>query len=695
MANLIAVFLLASASSYLFTKKVFRIRLFGDFVLVFFILFFSQIVLVELSLGSVGQLYFRNIFLIHLLIFLTIFLVYSKKEPLTFIKPDIEPFINSNLLLFAFSVFFAFFLVKSFLNLINPPLSPDSLQYHLAFPAAWIRSGRLENPFVIFGGVYNPNYLRLESSGISYFPINAELFFAWLMLPLRNAFLADLGEVPFYFIGILAVYSILRKYAVNKKVALLSGFLWVLIPNIFKQLKTASQIDVICAVLLLLVFDTLLPFKQKFTYKNATLFGIAAGLFVGAKILNIIWLIALTPLILYLICLAVKKNRMSAKNIAIFSSIITFTIILLGGFMYIKNFIFTGNPLFPAEIKIFGKTLFRGLMDKATYNIKHASGDRLDLSRLIFKEGLGVQFLALILPGMFLPIVFFRYLKKRLRPFVEYLLLFVTPLIMLILYSIFLNVYVMRYLFPLLSIGLITAIIFITRLPYGEKYITFISFISIFASAFELAHRYELIVSLLLSLLFFMLLLFYKKPIIAFYKSKALNRAMLAILVLGLIFLTYLNEKYNKEEFQRYPLSFSKKEAWQADIGRAWQWLNKETKEGARIAYTGRQEFYPLFGSRLKNEVKYISVNEKEVATYNKPDGLCRENKNFQAWRENLKKEKIEYLFIALPFFENREIDDPAKFPIEDEWASTHTKDFQLLFSNSLSRIYRVIISDK
>ena len=127
-------------------------------------------------------------------------------------------------------------------------------------------------------------------------------------------------------------------------------------------------------------------------------------------------------------------------------------------------------------------------------------------------------------------------------------------------------------------------------------------------------------------------------------------------------------------------------------MGRGWKALNELTGKGARVAYTGRQEYYPLYGSKLKNRVMYISVNEKEITPYNKPDGKYREVKDFSAWRNNLKRHNIEYLFIAQPVFNNRESEDPNKFPQEDEWAEGDLKDFQLLFSNSLSRIYKVTI---
>jgi hypothetical protein len=241
-------------------------------------------------------------------------------------------------------------------------------------------------------------------------------------------------------------------------------------------------------------------------------------------------------------------------------------------------------------------------------------------------------------------------------------------------------------------VGLVSSVIFITRLPKGEKYFWFAAFVSIFASAFELAHRYELVFSILLSLALFIALFVYRKQLAAFYKSQGFSKAVFAGLVFIALGLVYLNGRYDQDEFSRYPSTFSKKEAWQLDIARAWQKLNEVTGSGSRVAYTGRQEFYPLFGSKLKNDVKYVSVNTKETSLYDHPDGLCRKVKDFTAWRENLRKELIEYLFIALPFPDNRESEDPTRFPVEDDWAGAHPENFQLLYSNSLSRIYKVTI---
>ncbi|MFA5118003.1 MAG: hypothetical protein WC695_04015 [Candidatus Omnitrophota bacterium] len=687
--------LMVILSSWLLAREYFGLRLLSESVIVCFMLGFAQIVLVELGCGITGKLYVYTVFTSHLAVFAFVVMLYLKKKRTTLEKPDIEPFLKSNLLLYALSAFAAFFLVKISVNLLNPPLSPDSLQFHLAFPAAWITQGNLNSPFFVFGAspIVNPG--SLETGSLSYYPINAQLFYTWLMLPLRNAFLADIGEAPFYIIGIVTIYAILKRYGIDKTRALLTGFLWALIPNILKQLRTGSLIDVICAVLLLMVFYTLLLLKKELSVKHALLFGTALGLFIGTKIINFVWLIAFIPFMAYVLFAAVGEKKLAFGRAAAISAAAAGMVIILGGYVYIKNFIYTGNPLFPVSVKIAGKALFKGLLDNAGYKAQIARGDQINIMKVIFREGLGLQFLLLILPCTVAPLIFLRYLKTRLKPFTEYILLFLTPLMMIVLYLVFINISWVRYIFPYLTLGLVVAVIFVTALPGGHAYLTFVSFVAITAALFELGKGSELVVSVALTIALTAVFIFYKKQIIVFYKTRVFGTVFFAAAGTGALILFFGNAQYDRNEFTRYPQTFSKKESWQIDTGRSWKWLNEHSGEGAGIAYAGRSEFYPLFGDHLKNRVSYISVNDKEITPYNDPDGSCRQKKDYAAWRRNLLSKKVDYLYTVLPCPENREVEDAGAFPIEDQWAAGHPEGFQLVFSNSLTRIYKVIMNER
>ena len=673
-------------TAFLIVKNLYAESKIPDKVLIWFLFFLAQIIIVGLILGVLNRFYLLNAAICHLLILSGAFLLAKKRNIFHFYKVDIAFIFNNKLLLFACSVFIAFFCVKTFLNLITPPICADSLQYHLAFPATWIRNGNINNPFCMFGAV--KGVLDLELSSITYYPINAQLFFAWLMLPLRNAFLADIGQAPFYIIGILSIYSILRKYSVDKNTAFFSGLLWVLIPNLFKQIKYGSQIDVICAVLFLIVFNNLLLLKDRLNFKNVLIFGISLGIFIGTKLLNIIWAAALIPIFSYY--LMQKYNTASRLGILPVVLTISSTILLFGSYVYLKNFVHTGNPFFPVQIKILGRLIFPGVIDNHSYSTailgKYAHG----VFDVLFREGLGVQFITFVLPGTIMPLVLYLRFKERFKPAWEYILFFCIPLLMLSLYYLFIHAQWTRYIFPYLGMGLIVFVVFLDRLNLGEKYITIFGFIAVVSSAFELAHRNELIISVFISLILFILFLVGKNKILNFYKYAFNFRALFIILIFTGSVLTFLNIRYNKEEFTRYPYIFNKKESWQRDIGYAWAWLDKNAAGGKRVAYVGRTEIYPLFGSGLKNDVIYVPVNKKSVLPYDFTDGLYRKEKNFQDWLDNIKFLKIDFLYIALPQVDNRESDDPNEFPIEDRWAAAHPQLFRQVFKNSLVHIYQV-----
>jgi len=676
---------LAALSSYFIARRLSARSSFTDFLLSCFTLFLAQIVFIGIFLGMLGRLFTPNIILMEVIILLASFSAYYLKRPReAFRKPDFRFIFENKILLLALAVFIAFFGYKLWLNLINPPTCADSLQYHLTFPATWLQNGNLNSPLVIFG-------VWPDSAGLSilsYYPIDSELFFFWLMFPLKNAFLADAGEAPFYLIGILAVYSILRKFNFRKDTAFFAGLLWVLIPNLLKQLRTGSQVDVICAVLFLTALNYLIAMGRKFDLKNSCLFGITLGLLFGTKLLNLYWSLALLPLLAYY--LYINYPKIGLRRMLIYLGLISAMILLFGGFSYIRTFLITGNPFYPVRVTLFGKELFPGFIDKDAFSNQVVVWSEFNLANMFFSEGLGAQFILFILPATFILIFLIFFFRRKYNFNPEVILLSLMPPVMFLLYYFVIRAYWVRYIFPYLGIGLIAAFLFLDKFRWGKKYITLFGFICIFSSAAELAHRRELIICLTASALIFVLLVVFRKAVLLRYSRLFNRRSLLSVLVILSIGLYFLNENYNRDKFRRYPLFAKGKEAGQKDIGLAYIWLNENTGSGKRIAYTGRSEVYPLFGTKLKNRVFYISTNAKPPMPHYYSDGLYRKEKNFEAWRENLRREKIDYLFALLPFEANNESADKKDFPIEDQWALAHPELFEPVFKNSLVHIYKV-----
>lgn len=639
--------------------------------------------MVELFLGLLQILYLPNIIFLHLVILLIIYLSTRRAARFELKFPKVNFIFENKILLFATAIFIGFFIVKLWINLINPPICPESLQYHLSFPATWLKNGNLINPISIFGSLPT----SAELTALTYYPMNAELLFFWWMLPLKNAFLADAGQAVFYVLGILAVYSILRKYSIKSDTALFIGFLWALIPNLFKQIINGTQIDVMCAALFLIVLNGLLILNKEFNLKKALIFGVSLGLFIGTKVLNIFWCVALLPLFIYFITNNLKKY--SFRSFFHILLLIVGMLFMFGSFSYIRTFILTGNPLYPVTVSIFGKLIFPGIIDKESFSQLFFPWNEFKVKDILFSEGLGGQFLVFILPGTIIPLVAAVFVKRKFQNIAEYFMLFLMPIIMFGIYFFIIKAYWIRYFFPYLGMGLITFAIFLDKFKYGRNYITILGFICIVSSAAELAHRYELVISFVISFLLFVFLLIFRESIMRNLKNYLFSKK---IIFVGLVFfgiLFFLNGKYDYEEFKRYPLLSKGKEVGGRFIGFAWDWLNENSGTGKNIAYTGRSEFYPLFGKGLKNNVIYVSINNKPPFAHYYSDGLYRKEKDYKSWVRNLIKEKVDYLFIALPHERNNESGDLNKFPIEDEWAVSHPEYFNLVFSNLQARIYK------
>lgn len=676
---------LAGLSSYYLSAAFFGDFGLVDFCLTWFSVFFAQVIAVELLLGSANLLYLPQITAAHALIMVLAWFCWGKKQKRAFKIPTLDFILANRILLLAAAVFLTFFAVKLAINLVNPPICPETHQYHLSFPAFWFKAGNINNPIALFGTWP----LSAEMTALTYYPMNAELLFFWWLLPLKNAFLADVGQAVFYILGMLALYAILRKYAINKSTACLVSFLWVLIPNLFKQIRNGTQIDVMCAALFLMVLNYLIILSRKFGAKHAFILGVTAGIFIGTKVLNVYWLAALLPLAAYFIYQRIRQEPWG-RVVCILAWVVA-GFLLFGSFSYIRTFIMTGNPFYPVTIALGGKTIFPGIISRNDFSRLFIPVE-FSLKDMFFSEGLGVQFIALIIPGSLVPLLSGLIFKRKLKFNAEQLLLFLLPLTMIGMYFFLIKALFVRYLFPYLGAGLLAATLFLDRFNAGKKYLTVVGLICIFASAAEYAKRQELILTFLAALAVFIGLLLARKFILRFWPRIFSLKLWLILGAALFTLLHFLNLKYEREEFNRYATLFKGREAVQLDIGRAWKWLNENTQEGKNIAYTGRSEFYPLFGSRLQNNVIYVSLNDKPPLAHHYPDGLYRKERNYRQWLNNLTREKIDYLFIALPHKVNNESKDPNRFPVEDDWAQAHPESFKPVFANSLARIYEFVL---
>lgn len=680
----IFLFLLMNAivctSSFLLVYRFLKVR---GIVVSFsaLILFYAaQITLTLLLLGVAKLLYIQNIIILNSIILIIIWLIIRKSASSPNCMSQILVLRNKALInkvvLLTIAVITAFGFNKILINLVNPPFGWDSLNYHFTFAVEWLKHGNLAMPPTVF-----------DDPSPSYYPINGSLLYLWLMLPLKNVFIADLGQVPFFILACLSIYGIARKLGLKNEYAFYSSALFLLIPNFFKQLQIA-YVDVMVGALFLSSTYFLLLIEENFSWQNVLLFALSCGLFIGTKTIALPYSILLAIPFIYL---SVKNYRKSY-----FAVIVVITIIILGGFSYIRNFIDSGNPLYPLNFELFGRSIFHGVMDKAVYKA-HFRVEDYALSKALFHEGLGVQTSIFVLPSIFLglPIIWFR--RRRISFILAYFLLL--PLLIYLVYYYIIPLANLRYIYSLLGIGMVIGFLICHTLSIPGKLVKGLVLVSVLASISELAKRQELVSGIILSVVLFILL-----PTIYRVAAKVKGKGILVAVLCGFLlsFFTLLNY-YDRNEFRRYIVMQKYSGLW-PDAVRAWEWLNNNTS-GNNIAYSGRPVPFPLYGTYFKNNVYYVSVNEVDPiqlhyfknAQYKwgydflslhrnlEEKGNYRQNASFVVWDHNLVKRKTDYVFV----YSLHQIEG-IEFPLEDKWALSRSDKFIPVFSNATIHVYKV-----
>ncbi|MGC9467698.1 MAG: hypothetical protein ACP5HS_03840 [Anaerolineae bacterium] len=119
-------------------------------------------------------------------------------------------------------------------------------------------------------------------------------------------------------------------------------------------------------------------------------------------------------------------------------------------------------------------------------------------------------------------------------------------------------------------------------------------------------------------------------------------------------------------------------------LGQGWQWVNQEIAN-SRIALVGFPTFYPLYGSRWVNEVRYINIDGDlndmyhdfcERREYYRSDGG-----SYEIWKRNLDVWGADYVVFSRVI--------PLEIA-EGKWISENPDSFVLLFENAELSVYQV-----
>ena len=563
------------------------------------------------------------------------------------------------------------------ISIIYPHFPHDPLTYHLVFPVEWRQRHGLALVPTPFG---DPSR--------AYDAANVSLYYLWLLLPLGQDQFAQSGQFPFFILCLLALTGVCRELNLKPPWRYLPALLFALTPLASVQASMAFN-DLAVAALVLTSLYWILRLRSSRRAEDLYLASISLGLLAGIKYLALLPA-AVLGLILIVVLLPIgRAKRVGPLHLALAGG----CLILAGGYWYLRNLFFFGNPVYPLEVKLFGHTILAGAYDRAVMLnwVFHQQGFK-ELKSLLLELTSPPLLIGLLFAQALAPILAWRARRVSGDRLVPFLLALPVALHLLLWYV---NPFqIDRFWFPVLALALIP-------LAWLANYHRMIGWAAVLLAAGDLLSRpafgltYPTYWKIHLALVAAGAVLAMPRSLWQGLKLRWKWLASLGMIIAVLASFLY-QPSYLK---RRAAFLFSQ---WKP--GTAWQWLWAQPGP-LRLAYTGTNLVYPLYGPRLENTVRYLNLNHHPGWQFHDYERAYRPGPantpepapyrlewDLPAWWQNLVQARIQYLIVAGVGKNLRPniAHDPEFWPIEDQWARTHPRLFERVFANPTTRIYRV-----
>jgi hypothetical protein len=223
-----------------------------------------------------------------------------------------------------------------------PPVSWDSLTYHLPPIVKWMHAERI----------------HWTTIGHPFYPKNGELFVLWNTIFPRSQTFMNLTQVYFALLGTLGVYTTGRDLSLDMENALVGGSFFLLSPIVLTQAVT-TYVDLTYAALAVVSLAFFTAFYRTGARRHLALIGIATGLMLGVKTAGIVLAglvgLATTATVWFV-------HGRCPRRTTVQLGVLAATIATFGSYWYARSFVVLGNPIYPVPVEVFGRTVFEGIL---------------------------------------------------------------------------------------------------------------------------------------------------------------------------------------------------------------------------------------------------------------------------------------------------------------------------------------------
>ncbi len=539
----------------------------------------------------------------------------------------------------------------------------DDISYHLSAVATWIRHGDARMIRFSMGAATTPFY-----------PILGEMASWVLIAPFGDSDVAARWTQLFFAVfACLAVAAIARRLGLSRRSAAFAAIAYAGIHHIFPVLSVSAGNDQITSFFTLAGLDAALGLARRPRPGVAVVAGTGLGLLLATKYVGVLFV----PPILAVLAAAVwieRRRREPAERPRALGLLGTALALVLamavsGGYTYLRNAATTGNPLFPAPVRVFGVEVFPGWPDVTTAEQTSAPEYRIDVWEFLTRRSklFGSYFPFTLLPAALLAPL----LALRRRRWEAALTLALAAVFFLEFRYLMADHRDIRYFLPAIGLAAVAFAWLLEEIgpraiPVRDVLLAWIAF----QSARGVGEPGAVGVLLVIVLGVLLERAWWKREewLIAF--RPWMRWAAAGVVVIAAVPLGWVVSHYQREKFARLPAPL----ALERLAG----------PRGARIAYAGYNQPYFFFGSHFQNDLQIVPRSRRLDAQYyawGTPIVDPYVEGTYRRWWDSLQDRGIEYVVIIRGQWE-----DP-----ERRWVSRRAEDFALAWADPHVEIWRVL----
>ena len=568
-------------------------------------------------------------------------------------------------------------------GLLRPPLSWDSLMYHLPIVATWVQEGRI-----------TPVFGMRPLSFYGYMPSGGSAWLWWWMAPSHSELYANLAFFPQAALLALAVGAVARELGARRSWPM-AAYLTLLMPTVIRW--TATQyVDILVGAGIAAATFFALRWMRAPVWSAAVGVGVGLGLASGAKVLGLAYALGLAPVAVVLAGGAGGARTEWKRRIPQAAAALLLCA-LAGGFFYAQNLALGAGPLAArcdppdAGVKVMPTIprvntvayLWKDMIDKG-WLLDSFLGITTPGS---LELGVGPQ-VFLLLAALLLPLGFSGVSGQRRAALLVWSQIVVQLFVWVTVpYAssghLFANI---RYIIGALGLAFAGVVAWAERKGMREAWLAGITLALLIQDLLmlhaEMPHGVRLVVAALDVTAVALAL----SPGLRGFARRRVRELAVAAVVLALAGAPFLAEFRVKDRARAFLREFTTHKVATHHFARAWHWLDLYGGDST-VAVVGMPVsyfLYPAMGPHLERRAIYVNVNHQDSRrTVDYPGCNPRVDPDPQAWAENLRKQDVRWLWLSrFP-----QID----FAEENLWAQLRPDLFAVRYQDNTNVIYEFL----